>query len=168
MSTIAVIPEEKYLSTVYEPDCEFEDGVRFERNSGEQDHSWLQAALAAYFFQRRKLWRIEVYTEQRHRIRKGKYMMPDVCVISQPRPVEKVFSQPPLIWIEILSPEDRPLKVNSKVRQLLEFGAPNIWVIDPETFDAEIHTPTGSWKVDDGILRVAGGPIEVPLRGLEE
>ena len=165
MSTITVVSEDEYRSTVYEPDCEFEDGVLIERNLGEQEHSWLQAALAAYFFQRRRLWSIEVYTGQRHRIRERKYMIPDVCVISKPR---RVFSHPPLIWIEILSPEDRPLKVNNKVRQLLEFGAPNIWVIDPEAFEAEIHTRTGSWKVDDGILRVTGSPIEVPLRGLEE
>jgi Uma2 family endonuclease len=164
----AFVSEEEYLHTVYEPDCEFEDGVLIERNLGEQDHSWLQAALAAFFFQRRKLRNIEVYTEQRHRIRKGKYMIPDVCVISQPRPVERVFSQPPLIWIEILSPEDRPIRVNNKVRQLLEFGVPNIWVIDPETFEAEIHTPAGSQKADDGILRVTGSPIEVSLGGLEE
>src|SRR6266496_4077297 len=168
MSTITAVSEEKYLATVYEPDCEFEDEALLESNVGEQDHSWLQAALADYFFRRRKVWGIEVFTEQRHCIRKAKYMLPDVCVIKQPRPHEKIFSQPPLIWIEILSPEDRPLKVNHKVRQLLEFGAPNIWVIDPETFDAEIHTPAGSRKVDDGILRVAGSPIEVPLEGLEE
>src|SRR5471032_2893248 len=174
MSTITVVSEAEYLSTVYESDCEFEDGVVIERNLGEKDHSWLQAALAAYFFQRRKLWSIEVYTEQRHRIRKGKYMIPDVCVFSQPEPDERVFSRPPLIWIEILSPEDRPLRVSNKVRQLLEFGAANIWVIDPETFEAEIHTPAGNGKVDDGILRVdvhhnktGGSPIEVPLRGLE-
>ena len=165
---MAIVSEDEYLCTVYEPDCEFEDGVLIERNLGEKDHSWLQAALAAYFFQRRKLWAIEVYTEQRHRIRKGKYMIPDVCIISRPVPDERVFSQPPLVWIEILSPEDRPLKVNDKVRQLLEFGATNIWIIDPETFEAEIHTSAGSWKVDDGFLRVVGSPIEVPLRALGE
>jgi Uma2 family endonuclease len=168
MSTITAVSEEEYLATAYEPDCEFEDGVLIERNLGEQDHSWLQLALGAYFFRRRNLWGIEAYTEQRHRIRPGKYMLPDVCVIRQPRPQEKIFSQPPLIWIEILSPEDRPLKVNNKVRQLLEFGVPNIWIIDPETFEAEVHTVAGSRKVDDGILRVEGSPIEVPLAGLEE
>ena len=168
MSTIAAVSEQEYLAAVYEPDCEFQDGVLIERNAGEQDHSWLQAAIAAYFFRRRKVWSIEVFTEQRHRIRTGKYMLPDVCVIRQPRPAEKVFLTPPLIWIEILSPEDKPLKVNDKIRQLLEFGVPNIWVIDPETFEGEIHTAAVSRKVDDGVLRVEGTPIELPLRGLEE
>jgi Uma2 family endonuclease len=90
-----------------------------------------------------------------------------VCVIRAPRPPEKVFIHPPLIWIEILSPEDRPIRVNEKIRELREFGVPNIWVIDPETFEAEVHTPEGSTAVADGILRAAGTAIEVPLGELD-
>jgi Uma2 family endonuclease len=168
MSTTALVTEEEYLHSSYEPDCEFEDGILIERNVGEREHSWLQAALAAYFFRRRKEWQIEVFTEQRCRIRPGKYMLPDVCVLQQPMPEEKVFVQPPLIWIEILSSEDRPIRVNQKIRQLREFGAPNIWVIDPETLESEIHTQEGSRKVEDGILWVEGTPIQVPLQKLEE
>ena len=33
MSTVAAVREEDYLTTVYEPDCEF-DGVLIERNTG--------------------------------------------------------------------------------------------------------------------------------------
>src|SRR5580700_4298485 len=103
MGTAVLVSEEEYLHTVYEPDCEYEDGVLIERNVGEEKHSWLQMALGAYFFRRRKLWNIEVYSEQRNRIRQAKYMLPDVCVVRGPRPSERVFSKPPLIWIEILS-----------------------------------------------------------------
>jgi hypothetical protein len=46
MGAIVGISEEEYLGTAYEPDCEFADGVLIDRNSGEQDHSWLQTALA--------------------------------------------------------------------------------------------------------------------------
>jgi Uma2 family endonuclease len=166
--TASLVSEDEYLNSVYEPDCEYEDGVLIERNVGEEKHSWLQAALIAYFFRRRKRWNVEVYTEQRNRVRQAKYMLPDVCVIRGPRPSEGIFNAPPLIWIEILSREDRPIRVNQKVRQLLEWGTPNIWVIDPETLEAEVHTQQGSRKVDDGILRVEGTRIEVPLNGLEE
>ena len=61
MSTTTLVSEQEYLHTVYEPDCEYEDGILIERNVGEQEHSWLQAALAAYFFKRRKAWGIEVF-----------------------------------------------------------------------------------------------------------
>ena len=57
--------------------------------------------------------------------------------------------------------------MNEKIRELREFGVPNIWVIDPETFEAEIHTPEGSSKIEDGVLRVAGTPIEVALQSLD-
>jgi Uma2 family endonuclease len=167
MGTTTLISEETYRRSSYDPDREYADGVLIERNLGEQDHSWLQLALGAYFFRRRKAWGIEAFTEQRHLIRKGQYMIPDVCVILGPRPAEKVFDKPPLIWIEILSPEDRPIRVNEKVRELRDFGVPNIWVIDPETFEAEVHTPEGSTKVADGVLRVPGTPIEVPLEALD-
>ena len=167
MGTTALISEETYRRSSYDPDCEYADGVLIERNSGEQDHSWLQGALTAWFFNRRKVWGIEVFPEQRHFIRKGRYMIPDVCVIRSPRPIEKVFDKPPLIWIEILSAEDRPIRVNEKIRELREFGVPNIWVIDPETFEAEIHTPEGTSTIEDGVLRVPGTPIEVPLRTLD-
>jgi len=44
MDTTVLVTEEEYLSTSYEPDCEYEDGVLIERNVGERDHSWLQLA----------------------------------------------------------------------------------------------------------------------------
>jgi hypothetical protein len=49
-----------------------------------------------------------------------------------------------------------------------EFGVPNIWVIDAETLESEIHMQAGSRKVADGILRVEDTSIEVPLHGLDE
>jgi Uma2 family endonuclease len=90
-----------------------------------------------------------------------------VCAIRSPRPPDKVFDKPPLVWIEILSPEDRPIRVNEKIRELREFGVVNLWIVDPETLEAEINTPWGSSKVENGVLRVAGTPVEVPLHSLE-
>jgi Uma2 family endonuclease len=135
---------------------------------GEKEHSRLQVVLGTYFGRREGLWEIETFIAQTYRVRTGKYMIPDLCVFRRPSPDEEIFNVPPLIWIEILSPADRYIRVGQKVRQLLEFGAPNIWVIDPETLEAEIHTPQGSRTVEDGILRVEGTPIEVPLHGLVE
>jgi Uma2 family endonuclease len=168
MTTGTLISEEEYLRTVYEPDCEYEDGVVIERNMGEYEHSRLQARLTAYFVRREKIWNIEVFTEWRHRIRQGKYMIPDVCVVSCPHSPEKISTRPPLLWIEILSPEDRPIRVNKKIRELLGWGVPNIWVIDPETLESELHTPAGIRNLEDGVLRIDGTPIEVPLRQLDE
>jgi len=168
MSVVAQISEEEYLHTAYEPDCEYEDGILIERNLGTQEHSWLQLALGAYFFRRRKLWDIHVFTEQRIRLRPRRYMIPDICVVLGERPKESIFAAPPFLWIEILSPEDRPLRVNRQVREILDFGVPYVWVIDPETLESDLHTASGSRGLEDGILKIEGAPIEVPLRALDE
>ena len=111
----ALISEQEYLATAYHPDCEFEDGVLIERHVGTEKHSWLQAALAAYVFRRRRAWNVNVYTEQRARIRPGKYKLPDLCLVLGPRPATPIFEQPPLVAIEILSPEDRPLRLPERM-----------------------------------------------------
>lgn len=163
-----LVSEEEYLRTSYEPDCEFLDGELVERNVGTSSHSLLQGLLTIYFGRKRKLWGIHVYPEVRVRIRPGRYLIPDLAIISGPKPVEAVFTTPPLIWIEILSPEDKPIRVNRKVRELLEFGVPYIWIIDPETLESEVHTQHGGASLTDGIFRLPNSPIEVPLQALEE
>src|ERR1035438_93996 len=120
MGTAVLVSEEEYLNTDYEPDCEYEDGVLIERNVGKKRHGRLQALICTYFCRREELWDIEALTEVRHRIRKGKYMIPDLCVFRRPSPDEEIFSSPPLIWIEILSAGDRRSRVSHKVQQLLE------------------------------------------------
>lgn len=162
------MPEEEYLHTAYEPDCEFEDGVLIERNVGTLDHGSLRTALSAYFFQRKKAWNIYPVSEVRTRTRAGKYMIPDLCILVGGKPSGRVLEAPPLIWIEILSPEDRPLRVNRKVQQVLEFGVPYVWVIDPETLESELHTPEKRMALEDGILRIPGTEIVVPLATIFE
>ena len=162
------VSEWEYLHTDYEPDCEFADGVLIERNVGTKDHSWLQAKLIAFFFNRRKAWGIYVYPEQRIRLRPSRYLIPDLCVVTGEAPKEQVFTTPPLLWVEILSPEDRTIRMNRKVREVLDFGVPYVWVIDPETMESDLHRPSGSHALEDAILRIEGTPIEVPLKMLEE
>lgn len=165
---LPLVAEREYLATQYEPDCEFEDGVLIERHVGTEKHSWMQAALAAYIFRRRKAWGVNVYTEQRMRVRAGKYKLPDLCIVQGPRPNTPVLEEPPLVAIEILSPEDRPLRVDGTIAEWLEFGIPYVWVLDPETLESVLYTPAGRVPITDSTLRVPGTPIEVPLGQLDE
>src|ERR1039458_10379887 len=45
MATNTVIPVSEYLRTSYSPDCDYVDGEVQERNTGETDHSDLEAPL---------------------------------------------------------------------------------------------------------------------------
>ncbi len=168
MPTHPLVSEGEYLHTSYEPDCEYVDGELVERNVGTPAHSLLQSLLIMYFGRKRKLWGILVYTEVRFRIRNGKYLIPDIAIVPGEKEVGNALTVPPLLWIEILSPEDRPILVNRKVREVLEFGVPYVWVIDPETLESELHTQNGSSNLADGILRIPNTPIEVPLQALDE
>jgi Uma2 family endonuclease len=168
MSVGVLISEWEYLHTDYQPDLEYADGILIERNVGTPEHGWLQAALGAYFFRRRKLWGIHVLSEVRVRIRDKRYLIPDLCVVVGERTRERTLTAPPLLWIEILSPEDQSERVAQKVREVLAFGAPYVWVIDPGTLESDLHTASGSRKLEDGVLRIEGTAIEVPLHSLDE
>jgi len=166
MSTSLLVSEQEYLTTSYEPDCEYDDGVLLERNVGEQPHSILETAFGSFFFERRKRFRIRVLTEQRIRIAPRKYRIPDVCVYVEPAPRDRIFSTPPFIAIEILSPEDRMSRVRKKIDEYLAFGVAYVWLVDPDTRRADVYTAAGFYEVKDGVLRTEDPAIEVPLAEL--
>jgi Uma2 family endonuclease len=163
MGSPTLVSVEEYLSKSYSPDREYRDGVLVERNVGTRGHSLLQIALGSYFRRRRRQWQIEVYTEMRIRVRQDWYPIPDVCIYTLPAPEEDVPSLPPLLWIEILSPDDRMPDVWRKANELLAHGVPNVWIIDPETLDSELRTSGGIRGILDKTLRLADSAIVVPL-----
>jgi Uma2 family endonuclease len=153
---------EEYLNTSYSPDREYLDGLVLERNVGDKDHSLLQASLAHYFRRRRKQWNIEVYTELRVQIRPNWYPIPDVCVYMLPDFEGPYPSQPPVLWIEILSPSDTAREVWRKTQDLLAGGVPRVWIIDPRTLAGELHTLGGIQRVG-AVLAISDTPIEITL-----
>ena len=167
MATRALIPVEVYLTSVYRPDCDYVDGEVLERNLGERDHSYIQVALAAYFFARRKALNLEVFTEQRVQVRANRFRIPDVCVVLGGTK-EKIFATPPFLCIEILSPEDRMSRVWERIHDYFEMGVPNVWVIDPETRFAHIASSAGDLHRVTDVLRTADPVLEVPLAEIFE
>jgi Uma2 family endonuclease len=163
MSAAVLVSLEEYLNTSYSPDREYLDGELVERNVGNRSHSILQGMLTHYLVARRKRWRIEVYPELRIRVRKGWYAIPDVCVYQLPAPEEDVPERPPLLWIEILSPDDRMLQVLKKAAALVECGVPYVWIINPNTLDSELWTAAGRSLVADKTLSLPDTPIVIPL-----
>jgi Uma2 family endonuclease len=167
MATKALIPVEVYLTSVYRPDCDYVDGEVLERNLGEREHSYVQMALGSYFFARRKALGIEVYPEQRVQVKPSRYRVPDICVVLGGTK-EKIFTAPPFLCVEILSPEDRMSRVWERIRDYFEMGVPNIWVIDPQTRVAHIASPTGDLHRVTDALRTTDPVLEVPLSEIFE
>jgi len=162
----ALVSVEEYLASVYQPDCDYVDGEVLNRNAADGDHAWIQAAIVAYFFARRKEWDITVLPEMRVQVKPGRFRIPDVCVLLGHQ-YEQILIQPPFLCIEILSPEDRWVRVEERINDFLAMGVPFIWVIDPHTRQAYIATPSeGLREVKDGVLHTANPPLLVPVSEL--
>jgi len=168
MSAGTLISLEEYLRTSYSPDREFRDGVLVERNVGDNSHAELQSLLATYINRRRKQWHVLAYTELRIKVRGDWYPIPDVCVYPLPKPEERYPSQPPLLWIEILSPDDRMRDVWAKAEELLKCGVRYVWIIDPVTLASELQTAQGPLPVPEKTLRLPDSPIVIPLAEVME
>src|ERR1051325_1280410 len=133
MASATLISVQEYLTTSYDPDCEYVDGGLVERNVGEFDHSRLQGLLFAYFHTRRRELGVFVYVELRVQVKSDRFRVPDVCLVTGARPSGTVLREPPFLCIEVLSEEDRMSRVLDKISDYLAMGVPYVWVIDPAT-----------------------------------
>ncbi|MGB8260419.1 MAG: Uma2 family endonuclease [Terracidiphilus sp.] len=164
MAAATQISLETYLTTSYERDVDYVDGVLEERTGGEYNHNVVQMAIIIWFYLHEREWRIRSIQEQRTRVASTRVRIPDVCVFSRDVPIEQVFTRPQLIAIEVLSPEDRHSRVDARLNNFRDFGVPNIWVVDPET--------RSGWDCSDGNwvrrerFEVKGTPIYLSLSEL--
>jgi Uma2 family endonuclease len=162
------IPIEVYLNTSYEPDCDFVDGELQERDVGKTDHARIQALLASLFGAMEDKWDVLVLTEQRVQISPTRIRIPDITVVSPGALDEDVLTRPPLICIEILSPEDRYSRTRERALDYRRMGVENIWLIDPTTRSGQMAAPAESkpgW-LDTMQLFVNGSPILIDQNDL--
>jgi Uma2 family endonuclease len=121
----------------------------------------LQLLIAVWLFAREARWHIKAVTEVRLQVNPTRFRIPDLMVLSVEAPDEKIVRTPPLLCIEILSPEDRMSRIMERVRDYFRMGVPKCWIIDPALRSALIATPGHFDEAVDGILRA--GEIEMPL-----
>jgi Uma2 family endonuclease len=155
------ISVEEYLHTVYRPDCDYVDGVVEERNLGERDHSWIQGRLVAFFLGRFKESGIAALPEWRFQTRPTRFRIPDV-VVTRGKPDEQILTKPPLLCIEILSPEDRVSRTNARIQEYLDFGVPVVWLIDPAEQRVWVYRKNGMEEAH-GSVNLDGTDITVPF-----
>jgi Uma2 family endonuclease len=166
MITDELISVREYLSTSYDPDRDYVDGVVVERNAGEHDHARLQKALILYFHERRKEWGTHVIQEQRVQVSSTRFRVPDVCVVLGPAPRVQILTDPPFVCIEILSPEDRLAAMQEKVDDYLHMGVRYVWIINPNNHKGYRGTATGLELITE--LRTENPEIVVPIEALFE
>ena len=163
MATETQVALEEYLSTVYEPDCDYVDGELEDRNVGEHDHSDLQSEILRYLRNRRRELSVRAFGEWRSRVSPTRYRVPDITVIREPYVKEPVLAQPAYVCIEILSPEDRWSRLNHKLNDYVKAGVENVWVIDPVERIAWTFDELGAHQLSGTTLTTKDGNIALPL-----
>jgi Uma2 family endonuclease len=119
------VSAQEYLATAYHPDVDYIDDRVEQRNVGEKEHGKLQFRIA-YLLKRSRL---PAFIETRLKISATRYRVPDVCAYHQ-EPDESIFTHPPLLCVEILSPEDRMSRSLTVVQDYLSIGVPVVWLLD--------------------------------------
>jgi Uma2 family endonuclease len=162
MATTAISVRE-YLATSWSPDRELVDGEVLERALGEKEHSAIQRMLVLWFGNRRDQLGVDVWPELRVQVSTERFRVPDVGVTRVDDHFERYIQRPPVLCVEILSPEDRLASVREKVEDYVAMGVHDIWVIDPES--RRCYTCIAG-KFEDftgDTLRIEGTEIHVPL-----
>jgi Uma2 family endonuclease len=157
---------EEYLSTVYEHDCEYVDGVIEERDLGEFEHAYVQGLLVTLFNNHRGDWGVYALPEQRVQTQKTHFRVPDIVVLREGSIREPILTHPPLLAIEVQSPDVPLRKTELKAAEYIAFGIEHVWVVDPYARVAYRATQKGLELVRDGELIVPGSPIHVAAQEL--
>src|ERR1700733_7178198 len=137
MSATATVSVEDYLRRTEKPYCEYVDGVLYPKAMATKLHALIQFMLQVLL--RRQ--EMTVLAEEHCRLSSTKYLIPDV--IAAPVLEGPYATEPVLLCVEILSPEDRVGAMLAKCEQYHAWGVPFCWVIDPEKQTA--------WQYHSGI-----------------
>jgi Uma2 family endonuclease len=130
---------------------------------GKWEHSRVQAALAGWFYLDEKEWRIQTATQWRTQVSTTRVRIPDVILVRQGAQPD-VLADPPLLIVEILSPDDTYSDTQKRAADYRDMGVQTIWIIDPSTRTARVCS--GPNWIEATRLEVAGTPIFVELEAL--
>jgi Uma2 family endonuclease len=163
MATQTQLSISEYLETSYRPDREYIDGELRERNVGKWEHARLQMVLGAWFYNHESEWHITGSTEQRTKVAGKRVRIPDLVILKAGRQPD-VLVDPPLLIIEILSPDDTYSDTEERAADYQRMGVETVWIIDPQTRTGRMCV--GSSWTSAMRLEVPGTPIYVELAAM--
>ncbi len=130
MATKVLITPEQYLSTHYEREPELVHGELVERPLPTFPHGNLQLSLGARLFALTHAHGLFSGVEVRVRIAPDLYRLPDIAIWEEAPGEVPVI--PPLLVVEVLSPDDRMHDLIEKLDQYRAWGVSLIWIVEPE------------------------------------
>ena len=158
---------EEYLHTQFDgSDREYLDGEVAERNMGELPHAILQAQLAHRLLGVAETLGLRVLTEIRIQVSPTRFRVADVAVWRAGDIGQRIPTVPPFLVVEILSAEDRLVRLQPKIQEYLQHGTEWVWVIDPEERRALCYSPTSPGGALTDELRTENPMNALPLSDL--
>jgi Uma2 family endonuclease len=143
MATRLLMTMEEYLHTPFEgPDRDYVDGEVLERNMGELPHARLQMRLGYLLSALADTLRLQVLPEIRIQVSPTRFRVADLAVWRAGPIGQRIPTVPPFLVVEILSPEDRLIRLQPKIQDYLAYGVEWVWVIDPDERRALSYAPS--------------------------
>ena len=175
-SLLPLITAAEYLRSSYEPDAEFVDGHIEERPVGERDHGDLQRRLLILLSQTVCERYFTPVPELRVQVTTTRFRVPDLTVVAANAPREQIVLTPPILCIEVLSPEDTMTRTLVRVRDFLAMGVPEVSypgarprlprhgrIVDPELRTVLVCAGNTLTEHTAGSLSVPGTPVSIRL-----
>jgi Uma2 family endonuclease len=167
MNPRVLLSVDEYLHTSFDgADCDFVDGEIIERNMGEEPHAIIQGQLIFRLMSLDRSLGLRVLPEIRIQTRPTRFRVADVAVWRPGDIGTRIPTVPPFLAVEILSTEDRVVRMQPKIQEYLEYGVEFVWVIDPDERRAMSYSrsnPGGSLVEQ---LRTSDPAIAIPLHDL--
>lgn len=167
MDARVLMSVEEYLHTSFDgPDRDYVDGEVIERNTGELPHAILQGELVRRLGSLGSSLGLRVLPEIRIQVAPTRFRVADVAVWREGPIGQRLPTVPPFLVVEILSPEDRLVRLQPKIKEYVAHGVEWVWVIDPDERRALSYSPAdpGGTLVD--VLRTQNPDLTVPLANL--
>ncbi len=152
---------DEYLRTSF--DCEFLDGEIAERNWNDTPHGDTQGNLLSLLRQLRRKLGIRVLPEITIKISPTRYRVADIAVWTTDDIGTGIPTVPPFLVVEVLSPEDRMVRVLPKIQEYLSIGVQWIWIVDPQEQSALSYSQKNPAGAVCDVLRTENPEIEIPL-----
>jgi Uma2 family endonuclease len=158
MATKSQITAEQYLAMAFEYEPEYVRGEIVERAMPTYFHGRIQAVLLSMLCSLPSSHRLYGCAAVRMKLAPDLYRIPDIAAFLTPQD-RAVPQEPPLVVIEILSPDDRHHDLMEKLEEYRVWDVPNIWVIDPLSKRLSLYTASGLQTVSS--LALADYPFEL-------
>ncbi len=129
-------------------------------------HGLLQMQLGFWFMSHQQDWHVWAIGELRTKVASNRVRLPDVAIVFDDQALdEELRTTPPLIAIEILSPDDRLSRVIRRLQDFLSMGTDHVWLLDPIERVAFTYTAQGLKLVEADRITLPDSPIylDVPM-----